>query len=111
MRVCCVGWVYIDFDSFFVRLAEPEEESAELQKAKRAHGMLVGDQKAVLARVMEGFATVLGVTDEFVSSEGWKNRGSWGKREWEIWETWGWYRHFCREVSLNLSLETDRVTE
>lgn len=74
----------------------------ELQKAKRAHGMLVGDQKAVLARVMEGFATVLGGTDEFVSSEGWKNRSSWGKREWEIWETWGWYRHFCREVSLSL---------
>ena len=58
----------------------------------------MSDQKAVLGRVMEGFGTVLGATDGFVSEDGWKNRGSWGKREWEIWETWGWYRHFCREV-------------
>ena len=50
---------------------------------------------------MEGFGTVLGGTDGFVSvsEDGWENRSSsWGKREWEIWETWGWYRHFCREV-------------
>ena len=79
-------------------VGEPEEESAELEKAKRAHSTLVGDQKAVLGRVMEGFGTVLGGTAEIVSADGWKNRGAWGKREWEIWETWGWYRHFCREV-------------
>jgi nuclear cap-binding protein subunit 1 len=77
---------------------EEEEESVELQKAKRAHGTLVGDQKAVLARVMSGFVTVLGATEGIVREEGWENRGTWGRREWEMWETWGWYRHFCREV-------------
>ena len=46
-------------------VVELEEESVELQKAKRTHAMLVGDQKAVLGRVMEGFGTVLGGTDAY----------------------------------------------
>ena len=64
----------------------------------------------MLARVMEGFVTVLGGSaaeasaDAVVSEDGWQNRGAWGKREWEIWETWGWYRHFCREVRVSVCL-------
>jgi nuclear cap-binding protein subunit 1 len=34
-----------------------------------------------------------------ISDEGWNDRAAWDKDQWNAWETWGWYRQFCRSVS------------
>lgn len=78
---------------------DTEEQSEELQKTTRAHQILVAEQKAVLSRAVDGFATVLGGMGSCLSEEAWNARSSWGKKEWEAVETWGWFRHFCRSVS------------
>jgi len=35
-----------------------------------------------------------------IGDEAWKQRQTWSNNEWRTWETWGWYRHFCRTVRL-----------
>jgi nuclear cap-binding protein subunit 1 len=79
--------------------SEPTEESADMQKQTRAHQILVAEQKAVLSRAVEGFVTVLSSTDDYISEEAWNNRSSWTKTQWDAIETWGWFRHFTRNVS------------
>jgi nuclear cap-binding protein subunit 1 len=86
---------------------EPEEDSTELQKQTRAHQILVGEQKAVLSRALEGFVTVLGGTDDCLSESAWENRLSWTKKEWDTIETWGWFRHFARQVSSPCARDLD----
>jgi nuclear cap-binding protein subunit 1 len=85
-------------------ILEPAEDSVELQKQTRAHGILVADQKSVFSRAVDGFVTVLGNTDSYLSEEAWNGRSAWSKKEWEAVETWGWFRHFCRNVSYVPSL-------
>jgi len=33
-----------------------------------------------------------------LTEKAWHNRAGWGRDEWNAWETWGWYRQFCRVV-------------
>jgi nuclear cap-binding protein subunit 1 len=37
--------------------------------------------------------------EDVMSAEGWEGRERWGGNEWSRWETWGWYKQFCRLVS------------
>ena len=37
--------------------------------------------------------------DEVITEHAWHNRANWEDDAWEIWETWGWYRHWGRTVS------------
>jgi nuclear cap-binding protein subunit 1 len=77
----------------------PTEESADMQKQTRAHQILVAEQKSVLSRAVDGFVTVLGSTDDHITEEAWNSRSSWTRAQWDAIETWGWFRHFTRNVS------------
>lgn len=70
-----------------------------MQKQTRAHQILVAEQKAVLSRSVDKFVTVLGATDDYLSEDVWNNRSSWTRAHWDAMETWGWFRHFIRNVS------------
>jgi MIF4G like len=74
----------------------------------KAFSTLTSEQKSVLSRTLDGFATCLvpsstetarnPFTKEVISEKAWHNRVNWGEDEWNAWETWGWYRHFCAKV-------------
>ncbi|TFK56212.1 cap binding protein 80-PB [Heliocybe sulcata] len=86
-----------------------EPESAVLTTAVKAFTSLTSQQKSTLARALEGFITCLGsassdgqagpVAPDVVTEKAWHNRANWTDEEWNTWETWGWYRHFCRAYS------------
>jgi len=93
-------------------LAEPEtpvSDNPALTTSLKAYTSLTKEQKTVLARTLDGFisclAPVAGTPDAnprartVISEEAWNHRASWGRDEWNAWETWCWYRHFCRLVS------------
>ncbi|KAF9645332.1 hypothetical protein BDM02DRAFT_3101505, partial [Thelephora ganbajun] len=41
---------------------------------------------------------------DVVQENVWHNRINWGVGEWNAWETWGWYRHFCGSYSAYLRM-------
>jgi len=88
---------------------KPDEDIAENQAlitAQKAFSSLIREQKAVLFKALEGFVTALSpeaatvhpnpYAKEVISERSWHNRANWGKNEWNAWETWSWYRQFCR---------------
>lgn len=86
-------------------------ESAALTTARKAFSTLTREQKTALSRVLDGFVDCLvsesGAhprADHVVTEAAWHSRANWGEEEWEAWETWGWYRHWSRMVSLVYSL-------
>ena len=82
-------------------------ESAALTTARKAFTTLTREQKTALSRALDGFLDLLvgestahPKAEEIISEDAWDNRANWGDEEWEAWETWGWYRHWSRMVSL-----------
>jgi nuclear cap-binding protein subunit 1 len=85
-------------------------ESPALTTAVKAFNSLTGEQKSVLSRTLDGFAACLvplpsepnknEFAREVIQENVWHNRINWGAGEWNAWETWGWYRHFCGSVCL-----------
>ena len=59
----------------------------------------------MLAKTLNEFVNALSNTGvkNILNEASWFNRVNWGNEDWEAWETWGWYRHFCRLVSLLLT--------
>ncbi|KAJ7895998.1 MIF4G like-domain-containing protein [Mycena olivaceomarginata] len=65
--------------------------------------------KGALSRTLDGFVSCLApaATDLnpnphariVISDEGWNDRAAWDKDQWNAWETWGWYRQFCRSYA------------
>ncbi|KAJ3864570.1 MIF4G like-domain-containing protein [Lentinula novae-zelandiae] len=88
---------------------EPVPEDPALAVAVKAFSSLTREQKAALSRTLEGFVSCLAPSissshpnpkaREILTENSWHNRANWGKDEWIAWETWGWYRHFCRAYS------------
>ncbi|KAF8211620.1 MIF4G like-domain-containing protein [Mycena galopus ATCC 62051] len=84
-------------------------DSPALTTALKAFASLTREQKGALSRTLDGFVSCLapGATDSnpnphsrvVISQEGWDNRTGWEKDEWNAWETWGWYRQFCRSYA------------
>ncbi|KAG7096527.1 hypothetical protein E1B28_003956 [Marasmius oreades] len=83
-------------------------ENPALASAFKAFSSLTKEQKSTLSQALEGFVACLapspsstvGPEAQAVFTEkSWHNRTNWGREEWCIWETWGWYRHFCRAYS------------
>ncbi|KAK7051321.1 Nuclear cap-binding protein subunit 1 [Paramarasmius palmivorus] len=82
-------------------------ENPALASALKALSILTGEQKNTLSHTLEGFTNCLFPSLGSVSSgaqgilteKSWHNRTNWGREEWNFWETWGWYRHFCRTYS------------
>ena len=85
----------------------PDVESPALITALKAFSILTREQKAVLSRALDGFVDCLASATNpspnarlVVSENSWHNRANWSEGEWIAWESWGWYRHFCRMVGL-----------
>ncbi len=77
-------------------------ENPALTSAIKAFSTLTKEQKSVLSRTLEGFMSYLVPSSpDVITEKAWHNRANWGKEEWNTWETWGWYRHFCRVVCLS----------
>ncbi|KAF9510764.1 hypothetical protein BS47DRAFT_1331566 [Hydnum rufescens UP504] len=81
--------------------------SEALASALKAYSILTREQKTALARVLEGFVTALSVNATpsislVIAADGWDHRVDWTQVQWECWETWGWYRHFCRYYAAQL---------
>jgi len=97
--------------------AEPKEpepgtavsDSPALTTSLKAYTSLTKEQKTVLARTLEGFISCLAPAAgtphanpharTVIDEEAWNNRANWGRDEWNAWETWAWYRSFCRLYS------------
>ncbi|KAF5372027.1 hypothetical protein D9615_008085 [Tricholomella constricta] len=90
-------------------------ENPALATALKAFTSLTREQKAALSRTLEGFVACLCPADTdagattgmkpnahtrtVITEAAWHNRAKWDNEEWNAWETWGWYRQFCRAYS------------
>lgn len=91
-------------------LTDDRVESPALTTALKAFNSLTREQKSVLSRTLDGFTACLTpllsepnkneFAREVIQENVWHNRINWGIEEWNAWETWGWYRHFCGSVRL-----------
>ncbi|KAJ6567374.1 MIF4G like-domain-containing protein [Mycena vulgaris] len=87
----------------------PAVDSPALTTALKAFASLTREQKGALSRTLDGFVACLapGVSDSnpnpysrvVISEQGWIDRAEWEKDQWNAWETWGWYRQFCRSYA------------
>jgi hypothetical protein len=82
-----------------------EEVSEALTNAEKGSTVLAREQRMALAKALQGFISILVHKSSperrgVLNAEGWDARASWAPEQWECWETWGWFRHFCRFVSL-----------
>ncbi|EMD31829.1 hypothetical protein CERSUDRAFT_119399 [Gelatoporia subvermispora B] len=84
----------------------PAAETPALNTALKAFATLTREQKAALARALDGFVdylvlegTAAAKTREVITEKAWHARASWDEGEWEAWETWCWFRHFVRAYS------------
>jgi nuclear cap-binding protein subunit 1 len=101
------------FLSSFLRSFADETPTADnpaLTTALKAFASLTREQNVALSRTLDGFVSCLAPSSsdpnpnphsrEVISMNAWHNRTNWGQDEWNAWETWGWYRQFCRSVCL-----------
>ncbi|KAJ8515083.1 hypothetical protein ONZ45_g7452 [Pleurotus djamor] len=77
-------------------------ENPQLAAAVKAFATLTREQKAALSCALEGFVGVLAPSEKdvavrrVITEAEWANRSTWDGSQWIAWETWGWYRNFCR---------------
>jgi len=81
--------------------------SENLNTAIKTHSILTREQKMALARALDGFVSslVLQATSaqlDTLNADGWEYRDQWTQAQWQYWETFGWYRHFCRNYLAQL---------
>ncbi|RXW20034.1 hypothetical protein EST38_g5825 [Candolleomyces aberdarensis] len=85
---------------------EADADSPQLVVALKAYSSLTKEQRMALSKTLEGFVGCLAPTSTaphpnphartVIEESAWENRANWGRDEWNAWETWGWYRQFCR---------------
>ncbi|EIN10194.1 hypothetical protein PUNSTDRAFT_43188 [Punctularia strigosozonata HHB-11173 SS5] len=88
----------------------PVVESPALVSALKAHTSLIREQKAALSAALDGFVSLLSSTSDrstssaskVITEDAWNDRAGWNDDDWDAWETWGWYRHFCRTYAAYL---------
>jgi nuclear cap-binding protein subunit 1 len=86
----------------------PVVDNPALLTALKAFASLTREQKAALSRALEGFVSCLAPSPDddranryvrtVIDDSQWRDRADWTDSHWSAWETWGWYRHFCRLV-------------
>ncbi|KAG6889020.1 hypothetical protein C0992_006716 [Termitomyces sp. T32_za158] len=86
--------------------AKPEDDAAvdnpALTTTLKALDSLTSEQKSGLSRTLEGFVACITQNPyarTVITEQAWHNRANWDDVEWTAWETWGWYRQFCRAYS------------
>ncbi|KAI6046510.1 MIF4G like-domain-containing protein [Pisolithus marmoratus] len=104
-----VGNMEVDGEMKPLKQDESAAENPQLTTALKAFTSLTREQKSVLAKTLEGFVSCLSPVPgddhqnthakTVVEEHAWERRASWTNEEWMTWETWGWYRHFCRLYS------------
>lgn len=90
-------------------LDDLQPDNPALTTALKAFSSLTREQKAALSRTLEGFISTLApepgtqganqYVRSVISEDAWQSHAEWSSEEWNAWETWGWYRQFCRAVS------------
>ncbi|KAG5721518.1 Nuclear cap-binding protein subunit 1 [Termitomyces sp. T112] len=85
---------------------KPEDETTvenpAMTTALKALDSLTAEQKSGLSRTLEGFVACLtqsSFAPTVITDQAWHNRANWDDDDWNAWETWGWYRQFCRAYS------------
>ncbi|KAJ8592671.1 hypothetical protein M405DRAFT_28898 [Rhizopogon salebrosus TDB-379] len=104
-----VGSIEIDAEMKPIKQDDSASENPQLTVALKAFASLTREQKGALARTIEGFVSCLAPppsagrqnphAQTVITEQGWETRSEWQADEWNTWETWGWYRHFCRTYS------------
>ncbi|KAG5643263.1 hypothetical protein DXG03_001273 [Asterophora parasitica] len=105
----------MDVDAEGDGAAKPAEslvDNPALATALKAFTSLTREQKGALSRTLEGFVNALSPADSdasavtpnahtrtVITESAWLNRANWDDEEWNAWQTWGWYRQFCRVYS------------
>ncbi|KAJ7122918.1 MIF4G like-domain-containing protein [Mycena epipterygia] len=87
----------------------PAVDSPALTTALKAFASLTREQKGALSRTLDGFVSCLAPAASdlnpnphsrvVISEQGWNERAGWDKDQWNAWDTWGWYRQFCRSYA------------
>ncbi|KAF8663576.1 hypothetical protein AX16_000920 [Volvariella volvacea WC 439] len=114
-----VNSMEVDADA---RRQEETPENPALASALKGFTILTREQKMALSSTLEGFITCLapsasnlsanGFTRAVITEDAWHNRANWNDDEWNAWETWGWFRQFCRAVVWNLGpVSTSMITD
>ena len=83
-------------------VAKSEAVGEEVSKAIKACETLASDQRNALLKALTCFVEALispQAPRTVLQPSSWDKREEWGAEEWNTWQTWGWYRHFCRSVS------------
>ncbi|KAG6333085.1 hypothetical protein ID866_6009 [Astraeus odoratus] len=104
-----VGNMEVDGEVKPLKQDDDADENPQLKTALKAFTSLTREQRSVLAKIIEGFISCLSPAPgdahqnphaaTVIQEEAWEQRASWSNDEWMTWETWGWYRHFCRMYS------------
>ncbi|KAF8841289.1 hypothetical protein BDN67DRAFT_989826 [Paxillus ammoniavirescens] len=101
-----VASMEVDADVKPIKQDDPAAESPQLKTALKAFTSLTREQKCALSRTIESFVSCLALSpsdphhnpygQSVTTEQAWEKRLTWSDDEWKTWETWGWYRHFCR---------------
>jgi nuclear cap-binding protein subunit 1 len=69
--------------------------------ARKALSSLTKEQRNALSGALSAFVDALSASEasDVLTEKAWHNRANWVNAEWAAWETWVWYKHFCRLVS------------
>lgn len=98
----------------------PATDNPALTTALKALTSLTREQKAALSRTLDGFVSWIAPSlaahspnpdaRAILTESSWNDRASWDMDEWNAWETWGWYRQFCRVVRVFHSVFWEKFT-
>ncbi|KAH7105316.1 MIF4G like-domain-containing protein [Auriculariales sp. MPI-PUGE-AT-0066] len=86
-------------------VAKTEAVGEEVSKAMKACETLARDERNSLSRALGCFVAALTSPQApraILQASSWETRDGWGAPEWGTWQTWCWYRHFCRAYAPQL---------
>lgn len=78
-------------------------QTAALTSVLSSKDSLLLEQQRCFELVLSSFVQSLSLSDTLFASDAWGRHGEWSDAEHRLYETWGWFRHFCRSVSTTIS--------
>jgi nuclear cap-binding protein subunit 1 len=73
-------------------------QTAALTSALTSKEQLLLEQERCFELIFNNFIQTLKPSSALFSPESWERRGEWSDSDHRMYETWGWFRHFCRSV-------------